>query len=154
MSNKFSITKEVMSDLSLVAVPDSFTGELNYKPGDWLQYDVKVIKTDKAKRSALMNACVHKYCQMLADLLNAYGYQAGIHISVGGTVESLAAPWTMIAVKETIFKPVLKAASGVDGTSKATNAQLCEAEEKIGQFFAEKADIQIVWPSNQPPAWR
>jgi len=124
---------------------------LTYKQGDYLQVDIKVIRGDKNKRNALMNRCVHKYCAMLAKLLNSRGLDMAIFFAKYKQGEPVR--WEMEDVKNRIFKPTLMGIAKTDKTSRATNEELCEVDKVLGKFFSEREDIIVTWPSNQPPAW-
>ncbi len=126
--------------------PDS----LDIKPGDMIQCEIKVIRGDKNKRNALMNRCLHKWSELAAKAMNQQGYD----IVKVMTMQGLDCPWGREDPKEKMFKPVLKALTGNDKTKDASNDEFCKVEERLGKFFAEKLGLVIVWPSNQPPAWR
>jgi len=151
MSKQIEIIQEVMPDLSRVTLPESDVVDLDYLPGDYIQIEMKVVRGKKNKRNLLMNRCVHKYCSMLADLLNNRGLDMAVFFAKYKQGEPVN--WTMNDVKERIFKPTLKGVAQTDKTSQASNAELCEVDEKLGKFFSENEDIQVIWPSNQPPAW-
>lgn len=156
MASSISIIQKVGANLSRSTLPQSDDhASLEYKEGDYIQVDMKVVKTAKGKRSALMNRCVHKYCSMLSDAWNSYGLECVVcMIGLEGKQFDLKTAWTGELVKEMIFKPTLNAISGQPLTSKASDKDLCDVEEAIGRMCAKKMGLEINWPTSAPPIWR
>ena len=152
MAKSITLLQEVGRDNALrhLLCSDEINA-LEFKEGDYLQAEIKVIRGAKNKRNALMNRCIHKYCSILANLLNSRGLDMAIFFAKYKEGEPVK--WEMEDVKNRIFKPTLMGIAGTDKTSGASNMELCQVDEALGKFFSEREDIQITWPNNEPPAW-
>lgn len=103
-------------------------------------------------RTLTQNACVHKYCSMLAVALNESGQYRQKKI-FGQAVEM---PWTMTSVKEDVWHPVQFAMyphaaskNGEPSSSKLNTVEVGEVYKIISQNVAASRGIDVPWPSNQ-----
>ena len=145
-----------MSDYSLVTEPNSYTGNMQYKPDDLLQYDVKIIRGDVRQRNAKMRACVQVYCKNAADTLNIKNVEQVVSLmSVGGKAVEIRRPWCEESFKFSVFQETLLGVTEgrTRHTSKATNKELCEVDKLIAQLLSENFGIELTWPSSSPPIW-
>jgi hypothetical protein len=107
------------------------------------------IKTGK-QRSNTMNACLHLYCAMLADKLNNSGQEM-----VWTTGENqIEIPWTMLSVKDNLWRPLQLAVTKEESSTKPSNEKYKFIYETLNRHTATKLGISIPWPSeeskNQP----
>ena len=155
MTTKAAVLQGVAEDMTRYTLPESDDADIEYKPGDIIQYDIKVIRGDARKRSALMRRCVQLYCKMLANAWNAKDISCVIKMAKGdGEFFELETDWTEPLVKELIFKPTLLAISGKTSTAKATDGELCKVEDALGKMCVNKMGVDVEWPNNKPPIWR
>lgn len=93
------------------------------------------------KRTLTQNAALHKYCKMLADALNAAGYD------VRKTVKhNLDIPWNERLVKELIWRTVQEAVINDQSTTRLNTKQVSEVYEIINRYTAEKFGISVPFP--------
>ena len=157
-TNSITLMQEVKSGNALATLlcsDDIMT--LKFKEGDYLKADIKVVSGPKRKRSALMNQCVHKYCSILANLLNINNVEQVVGMaSANGQRIEMFRPWTMLIVKSDIFQVQLFIITEgrTHHTSEATDAELCKTDEAVGKLIAENFGLEINWPSSEPPVWR
>lgn len=96
-------------------------------------------------RTLTQNACLHKWCELIAETLNDAGFdQATFLEKVDYTLD---VPWTKEAVKEIIWRPVQKAMTQVESTTEARTVDYIAIEQTIGHRIGEKLGIQLPeWP--------
>lgn len=100
-------------------------------------------KTGK-QRTLTQNAALHKYCQMLADDLNNAGLDMR-HV----LKPEVDIPWTMEAVKENLWKPIQKAVTGKESTTKPLTNEYGEVYEVLSKHLSEKLGLYVAWPSRE-----
>ncbi len=103
-------------------------------------------------RTLTQNACIHKYCTMLAIAFN----EAGIYRNKKLFGHHIELPWTMAAVKEDIWHPVQFAMypqavndKGEPSSSKLNTSQVSEVYKVISQNVAQSKGVDVPWPSNR-----
>ena len=97
-------------------------------------------------RTLTQNACIHKYCRMLAERFNAAGYERVISSPV--LKKDVEVPWGMESVKEAIWRPVQLAMTGHESTKDLTTKEVSAIYEVIHRHLASKFGLEIEWPSN------
>ncbi len=101
------------------------------------------VKTGK-QRTLTQNACLHLYCQQVADALN----DAGLDIRT--TVKSdVDVPWTDRLVKDTMWRAIQKAITGQDSTTKPETHQYSEIYDVLNRHLINKLGISVAWPSKE-----
>lgn len=94
--------------------------------------------TDPQKRS------LHLWFRWVAECLNAHG----IGMKALFAVREVDVPWTDVAVKEAIFRPVYSAVSGEKSTTMANTQHYPEAYKIISHKIAECTGVTLPeWPS-------
>jgi hypothetical protein len=96
------------------------------------------------KRTLPQNNSLHKYCEDLAVSLN----EAGLDMKKTLKPE-IEIPWTMENVKEHLFKPIMKAATGKESTADLTTEEMIKVYEVLNRFMGQKHGITTEWPSRR-----
>lgn len=124
------------SHKKLLAFWDSLRNQ--FEKHHYLRVEVKEGQT----RTSQQNAALHKWCTDLSNTLNAAGmdfrhfYKEGVKI-----------PFNPQLVKDYVWRPVQKAVTGQDSTTKPTPQQYLEIYEIIARHLAEKHNIIVDWPT-------
>lgn len=95
------------------------------------------------KRSSQQNKSLHVLFENMAYELNNAGYTFVFKGLKGNEIEI---PYTMILVKETIWKPIQLALFGKESTTEATTNDINMIFEALGMWFANEG-IVIEFPS-------
>jgi len=95
-------------------------------------------------RTTKQNSALHLWCKMIADTLNSKGMYMTSVFS-GHKIE-----WTMELVKETIFKPAMKAvAPGISSTTKLMRKELDAVIDVVTSAFASRGIEVPKFPSRE-----
>ena len=103
----------------------------------------KIIKVDAKSgktRTLTQNASLHKFCSMLAQAMNEAGFDFRVFIKEGYPV-----PFTEELVKEYIWKPIQKAVTGHESTTKPEPKQYSEVYDVLNVKLAEHG-LYVPWP--------
>jgi hypothetical protein len=92
------------------------------------------------QRSNTENAALHKFCTLLAEALNDGGFDFRLFIKDGYPV-----PFTMGLVKDHIWRPIQKAVTGCESTTKPVRGQYGEIYDVLNVKLAEHG-IYVPWP--------
>ena len=106
----------------------------------------KIIKVDaksEKTRTLTQNASLHKFCSMLAQAMNEAGFDFRVFIKEGYPV-----PFTEELVKEHIWKPIQKAVTGHESTTKPEPKQYSEVYDALNVKLAEHG-LYIPWPCRE-----
>ncbi len=99
----------------------------------------------KGSRTLKQNSAIHLYCTMIAEILNDYG----LTFSYNGVSSNkvLEIPYTMILVKETMWKPIQNALFGKKSTTELTTKEVSEIAMPLERFIAENLGVDLPFPS-------
>ena len=100
------------------------------------------VKTGK-QRSATQNAALHLFCSQVADALNNAGFDFRAFIKDGYPV-----PFNEILVKEYLWKPIQKAITGKDSTTKPERHEYALIYDSLNLKLAEHG-LFVPWPSKE-----
>ena len=106
----------------------------------------KIIKVDAKSgktRTLTQNASLHKFCSMLAQAMNEAGFDFRVFIKEGYPV-----PFTEELVKEYIWKPIQKAVTGHESTTKPEPKQYSEVYDALNVKLAEHG-LYVPWPCRE-----
>ncbi|MCP4259769.1 MAG: hypothetical protein GY774_19990 [Planctomycetes bacterium] len=96
---------------------------------------------EMTQRSPQQNKSLHKYCQWVADEMNAAGYDAQ-------TAISLPIQLTPELVKECIFKRIMAAMyPDKESTTELSTTEMQAVYETMNAATASKFGISMQWPS-------
>jgi len=94
------------------------------------------------QRTDRQNRSLHLMLTMLSDQLNEAG------LDVKKTLRhDVDTPWNPILVKELIYRPVMKAMTGKDSTTKLSTKELDKIYDVLNRHLGEKFGIELVFPS-------
>lgn len=101
------------------------------------------IKTGK-QRTGLQNRSLHLYLTMLAEGLNDAG------LDMKKTLKpDIDIPWTIENAKEFLWKPIQKALTKKDSTTKPTTKEYVYIYEVLSRHLVDKFGINIPWPRKE-----
>lgn len=95
------------------------------------------------QRTAQQNAALHVYFGLIADRLNAAGFDLK-HVLARAPV---AIPCTAHNIKENIWKPIMFVQIGENSTTKMNTTDIDPIFHTVNRFLAENFGISEPWPS-------
>lgn len=115
-----------------------------FKPGAEIH-----CKVQKATRSLKMNACLHKYCQLVADELNGAGL--GVMKTLKHDAEI---SWTGQMVKDLMWRAIQVALTDKESTTEPTNAEYKEVYRHLDRHLSQTKGLpSIAWPNRFGDGW-
>ncbi len=105
--------------------------------------NVEMLKTDKQTKA------LHLWFQLLADELNDKSFDMR-----GFLKESVKMDWSAYAVKEYIFKPLLKQRTGKDSTKKMFRNEINALYDTINREIIERTKGVVICPPFPCQEWR
>ena len=103
---------------------------------------LQITANDSRRRTNPQNRALHKYCQLLADELNA----AGHHMRVTVHVKEAEIDWSMQLVKDVIWREIQKAVVKKESTAELTTVEIQQVYETVNRFTSDRFGIGIEWP--------
>lgn len=100
------------------------------------------VKSGK-QRTLTQNASLHVFCQLLADALNDAGFDFRTFVKEGYPV-----PFNEALVKDFIWRPIQKAITGKESTTKPETHQYAEIYDAINLKLADHG-IYVPWPCKE-----
>lgn len=113
-------------------------GQIELTPLDNGAFEVKSKKIDL--RTLAQNRAMHLYFKQVADALNS----AGLDMK---QVIKADVSWSMLSVKELMWKPIQKAIIGKDSTTKLDKKDIDLVYHNLNMVLGEKFGIYIPFPS-------
>lgn len=101
------------------------------------------MKTGK-QRTGLQNNSLHLYLSMLADELN----DAGLDMKKTLKPE-VEIPWTLESAKEFLWRPIQKALTRKDSTTKPTTKDYVYIYEVLSRHLVDKFGVNVPWPRDK-----
>ena len=103
--------------------------------------------TSEKQRTNLQNRSLHKYCQQMADSLDAAGHDQRVIFEK--FKDDFNIPWTMEAFKH-VFRTVAHAMyPEVTSTKELTTIQIQNVYEAVDRRFSELVGIRHEWPCKE-----
>jgi hypothetical protein len=99
------------------------------------------IKTGK-QRSNLQNRSLHLYLAHLSEALNDAGYDMKRTLK-----QEIDIPWNEANAKEYLWRPIQKALTKKDSTTKPTTKEYVYIYEVLSRHLVEKFGVNVPWPS-------
>jgi len=111
---------------------------------DYIPIGSVVSVEDGGKMSKKQRGSLHVWCKQLADTLN----DAGLYRVILSPINrrEIEIPWTLITVKEDIYKPVLQGKTKKDSTEKQSTVEPSEVVLIVSKHFGEVGVICPPWP--------
>ncbi len=104
------------------------------------------LKEKKKTRTLKQNNSIHLYCKMIAEVLNDFGVTHKFK-SIRG--KELEVRFTMILVKEVIWKPIQMSLFGKESTTELTRKEVTEIAQPLEKFIAENFAIDLPFPKEE-----
>lgn len=111
-----------------------------YNDKKFLEVDLVINK----RRTLSQNASCHLYFKLLADELNAAGYDVRKTLK-----HDMAIPWNEKLVKELIWRTVQNAHMGDSSTTRLNTKQVSEIYEIINRYTAERFGVHVSFPEKE-----
>ena len=99
------------------------------------------IKTGK-QRSNLQNSSLHLYLAHLSEALNDAGYDMKRTLK-----QEVDIPWNEANAKEFLWRPIQKALTKKDSTTKPTTKEYIYIYEVLSRYLVDKFGVNVPWPS-------
>jgi hypothetical protein len=101
------------------------------------------IKTGK-QRSNLQNRSLHLYLAHLSEALNDAGYDMKRTLK-----QEIDIPWNEANAKEYLWRPIQKALTKKDSTTKPTTKEYTYIYEVLSRHLVEKFGVNVPWPNKE-----
>lgn len=115
-----------------------------FKAGELYHVEIRPLTPAKL-RTLPQNSAIHLYCSKLGAAFNDAGYDMKLVFSRMN--EKCFLSWSMILVKESIWKVIQKALFKTESTTQLKTGQVTDVYEHIDRFTAEQLGISIPFPS-------
>ena len=97
------------------------------------------------QRTSLQNRSLHKFCQMLADVLNDAGYDMKRTLK-----HDVEIPWTMENVKNHLWRPIQTALTEKESTTDLDTVEPSQIHEVLSRHLASKLGVSVPpWPCEE-----
>jgi len=98
--------------------------------------------TDEKQRTLKQNKSLHKFCELLADELNAAGLDMKTVLK-----PSVDIPWSKTSVKEFLWRPIQEAMLQKESTTELNSAEPSEIHAVLMRHLSEKFGVYVSWPN-------
>lgn len=105
---------------------------------DVVEVDVKVLR----QRTQTQSAAMHRWCGLLAQELNAAGYD----MRAFPFKEGAEIPWTKETVKSNLWRPIQIAMTGHHSTTKPKTVDYPAIYEVLNRKIASSTGVHVPWP--------
>lgn len=102
-------------------------------------------------RTAQQNRALHVLFTQYANMLNDEGLDMKKAFARKPEVEI---PWTGAAVKEYLWRPIMKAQLNKQSTTKLTTVEIDAVFDTINKFFGEHFEMHVPFPSIEEIIWK
>jgi hypothetical protein len=141
-----------MARLVLIQTGTGSNGLPNFQPADKAGEDMCSGKTvivcepvsDKCARTELQRKAQHLYFSLLAKALNDKGWDMKATMEV--LSKNARIPWSMLAIKERLWKPVQKDTYGKASTTELNTDQVGPTYEALNLVTSEKLGVSVQFP--------
>lgn len=101
------------------------------------------VERPSKQRTLTQNRALHKFCDMLAKVLNDAGYDQMKVLRHDASI-----PWSQTTVKENLWKPLQQAMLNKESTTEADRKDYSEVHRVLCRHLAQKLGITCPsWPS-------
>ena len=99
-----------------------------------------------SQRTDTQNAAIHVFCRLIAEELNAAGYELKVDSPVFR--REVEVPWTQESVKDFIWRRVqMSLYPEKESTVKLERTEVSEVADVISRYLGEKFGVQVNFPS-------
>ena len=96
------------------------------------------------QRTSQQNKALHKYFTLLADELNAAGYDMRRTLKPGVDI-----PWSPELVKQYLWKSIQEAMLGSDSTRELTTKEIGQVYDVLNKHLGETTGVHVAFPSKE-----
>jgi hypothetical protein len=107
------------------------------------EYSIEIKRLPKS-RTSLQNRALHKYCDLVAKELKAKNLTVQEVLSHG-----IERDFNMETVKAVLWKPLQKAVTGEEKTSKATTKYYAKVYKYLSHHLSLNFGITTAWPEDK-----
>lgn len=101
------------------------------------------VKGERAKRTFLQNKAIHKYCALLAEAFN----DAGLDMLAVLTVKKVSVSWTMLSVKDVLWRPIQIAMFDKESTTQPETNEVSQVYEQLARHLSENLNVNQSFPN-------
>jgi hypothetical protein len=94
-------------------------------------------------RTPKQNSSLWKYCTLLAEALNAAGYD----LRTFPFKDGLEIPFTKTSVMDVFWRNIQEAMYGTDSTRKLSTTDMQKVYEAVDRAISTRAGVHVEWPS-------
>ncbi len=98
----------------------------------------------KDKRTSQQNRALHLYFTLLAEALNAGGFDMRETIR-----QDVEIPWSSDTIKEYLWRPIQKALFKKQSTARLKKKEVDKIYEILNKTIGERTAVHVAWPSEQ-----
>lgn len=98
-------------------------------------------------RTTQQRKAIEVYCRLLADALNA----AGFDMRTFPWREGLSVPWTQTAIKEKFWKPTQDAMLGKESSTQLETKEVNVIYEAVDAAISSRTGVHVEFPSKDGP---
>ena len=102
------------------------------------------MKSGKSKRSGLQNSSIHLYLEWLSKALNDAGWDMTATMNKLSKKSNI--PWSMLSIKERLWRPVQLNTFGNDSTAKLDTDQVSTVYEALNLVTSERLGVSVSFP--------
>ena len=110
-----------------------------YNENGYVEVEAKTAKT----RTQRQNRALHVFCRQLAETLREKDFDTAKFFKSGFEV-----PFTTEIVKDNVWKPIQRAVTNKERSSKLSRTEVSEVFDVINRLLAEKG-IHVPWPEKK-----
>lgn len=100
---------------------------------------LEIVAVSDKSRTLTQNRALHKYCELLAGVLNDAGFEQRKVIE--GMKAGFDLPWSKESVKEWLYRPVMQAMTDKRSTTELDTVEPSKICDVLGRHLAEKYGI-------------
>jgi len=110
-----------------------------YNENGYVEVEARTAKT----RTQRQNRALHVFCRQLAETLREKDFDTAKFFKSGFEV-----PFTTEIVKDNVWKPIQRAVTNKERSSKLSRTEVSEVFDVINRLLAEKG-IHVPWPEKK-----
>ncbi len=105
---------------------------------------IKIKLSYGRQRTLTQNRALHLFCKMLAQALNDAGLDMKRVIN-----KEVDIPWNADSAKNFLWRPIQKAVTGLDSTTKPEASQYSAIYEVLNRHLTQKFGISVPFPERE-----
>ena len=101
------------------------------------------------QRTGQQNRSIHLFCEHVAKALNESGQSVQLTLA-----QAVEVDWTEKAVKELLFRPIMRATLGIESTTELNKTgDIDVVFDTLNRFLSEKFGLHVPFPSHEIGYW-